>query len=390
MPPESNLQIFNPAATAGGEQSKFPLFRFFPVEIRRKIWEHSLQRHRYIHIRLQPRIDQPDFEERRLYYIVACGYQLLSKLFRVNRESRDSAVHFYRVHLPCEFSKTETLYETTKHGTLHLNPEYDILQVSPLWGVKNIVIDFLYHLKATHDPLHIGTRNLAMELNDLNGNDLHQIRASDIDPPVRSTLVELLTQLRDFYFVSKQTVGRQIFGFHSGVLSADLVFNRSFPILPMAPGIEYWNRDPRPIDKDLRRVLVGSTDPRLMIHRWQQVLWNFGVSLPRINYQFLLTSIPGNLRHQDITNHESAESWLQREEQMMRDPTYSTLPREHGVEDPEMVSKFAFGFWLFPLEAIGPYPEPGVPIKQGYRDERNRILDLTKYWPILALMSIPE
>jgi hypothetical protein len=180
--PESNLQIFNPAATVGNEQLEFPLFRFFPVEIRRKIWQHSLQRHRYIHIRLQPRIDQPDFEERRLYCIVACGYQLLSKLFRVNRESRDVAVHFYRVNLPCEFSKAETLHETTKHGTLHLNPEYDILQVSPLWGVKNIVIDFLYHLKATHDPLHIGTRNLAMELNDLNGNDLHQIRASDLDP----------------------------------------------------------------------------------------------------------------------------------------------------------------------------------------------------------------
>jgi 2EXR family len=363
---------------AGNEQLQFPLFSLLPIEIRLLIWEYSLQRRRYIHIQLQPRRDDPEI---RLYHIVICGYQLLSKLFRVNRESRGAALRYYRVHIPCNFTKTEGFTEALHPGTLHLDPEHDIIQVSPLWGVRDAMADFFFRLKTTYDPLRIGIRNLAMDGNDLRGSDLLHIQPSDLDPPVRSALVDLFTELREFYFVSKQTVGRLILGFHHGVFSTGMVFNRSFPILPMSPGIEYWDRDPRPIDEDLKRVLV-QPDPRGMIQSWQQVLREFSISPPKINYQFILTSAI----HEDITDRKSAEKRLWMEEQMISDPTYKNLPREHGFEDTKTVANPSFGFWVFPLEAIGPNPESNAPIPH----ESNRILDLTKYWPTIALMRVPE
>lgn len=71
-----------------------------------------MQRQRIIKLHLHSRMimdellrlrgdTRPQTREDERYGAVVEGYQTLSKLFRVSRESRDAALAFYRVHLPC-------------------------------------------------------------------------------------------------------------------------------------------------------------------------------------------------------------------------------------------------------------------------------------------------
>lgn len=95
------------------------------------------------------------------YYTILYRSDLLSKLLRVNRESREEALMFFRVHIPCRFSATRK--GRTAHGTLHINPEWDFLHISAEWPAKNTLISTLYHLKTMHDPRHVGLLNLAVD-----------------------------------------------------------------------------------------------------------------------------------------------------------------------------------------------------------------------------------
>jgi len=213
---------------------------------------------------------------------------------RVNSESREAALEFYRVHLPCWLTAGAIGEGTTRPGTLHFNPEYDFLHISPRSPVKDTLVDFLYHLRTTHDPHRVSLLNLAVETNDLNANDLYKLESSDLDPVVRTALVETLTQLHEVFFVATPRAGRQILGFQSGIPTSETILNRSFPIKAMAPTFERLHRDPRPIAQDLRQVFVGTGDPRHMLQLWRQLLKKWGVSPPRIEYRFYLAITPIN------------------------------------------------------------------------------------------------
>ncbi|KAK4696812.1 hypothetical protein P7C71_g1171, partial [Lecanoromycetidae sp. Uapishka_2] len=119
-----------------------------------------------------------------------------------------------------------------------------------------------------------------------------------------------------------------------------------------------------------------------------------------IEYRFLVAYDPTLARIQ-ISDRESAKQWLQQDEDLWN----GLAPKEEGWpdlkwpvgaehedwknEDLEKAVRPAFGFWLFPLEALGPLREEGVPKNKGFRSRGKVILDMTDYWPELALTSLP-
>ncbi|KAL9102614.1 MAG: hypothetical protein Q9163_002258 [Psora crenata] len=405
MSSQPHLQILNYVQATHNEESEFPLFTILPKELRSKIWRYTLQRQRMIHLRLNNRRGQTAIQagenpestrngER--YFTVVYGSQLLSKLLLVNRESREEALSFYRVHLPCRFAEGARV-----HGTVYLNPEWDFLHISAEWPAKNTLVDFLYHLKTSHDPRHIGLLNLAVDGNGLSANGLNRLQSSDLDFEARSAFVETLAQLREVSFISTPRVGRQILGGWSGLGTWETIFNRSFPILPTTPTFELLQRDPRPIAQDLKKV-IGLADLRGVLQLWLQLLRKWRISPSGIEHRFFLAFDP-TIAGDRISDRTSAKIWLQKEDDQWngRAPDDCFLQNKkvewpigaqhekYKNEDLEKAVRPAFGFWLFPVEALGLINEEGLLEEKGSRPTHGPFLNMTDHWPQLALSSLP-
>lgn len=349
------------------------------------------------------------------YYAAVDGYQLISKLMRVNGESRQAALDFYRVHHPCMFSMDAEV-ASWKPGIFYFNPEYDFLLLGEdwsLWPAKDTLINFLYHLKTVYDPLRIGLLNLAVGTNSLIGIDLSPTEASAVPSHILSSFIETITQLQEVFFYCTPRGGRQILGWLSGGITPDTILNRSFPIMARAPTFDRIRRDPRPVNEDLKQVFVGTYDQRRTIRLWHQSLKEWGITAPQIKYHFYLAFDPFGAARAitPISNRHSANEWLKREDNEWNgvrefdDAAVTTskttnhfkhiktpVGAEHENyknEDLEKAVKPAFGFWLFPVAALSPLKEEGVPQNEGYIPKLEALLDMTEYWPELALSSLP-
>lgn len=113
MSSQPHLQIFNSSQIIHYEESNFPFFHLLPKELRLKIWRHTLQRRRIIRLRLNNQRGQTanqagenlaSTSNGERYFTIVDRSHLLSKLLRVNRESRNEALMFHRVHLPRRFT----------------------------------------------------------------------------------------------------------------------------------------------------------------------------------------------------------------------------------------------------------------------------------------------
>jgi hypothetical protein len=410
MSSKSHLPIFNANRTIDNNELKFHLFPLLPKELRLKIWQHSLQRQRIIKVCLlaeklfhpeqtttqETESTTPDRKTERHRAFVN-GWQALSKLMRVNCEAREAALEFYRVHLPCRLSYKETAIENLPpNGILYFNPEYDFLHINPIPWSEDTVLDFFYHLKTTYDPKHVGLLNLAVSANDGMSVEILEREPSYVDPIIRTAFVETLTQLREVFFMSGQVVGRQydkpIFW---PTQPTEPFFNRSLPLRGLAPTFERLHRDPRPIGQDLRRMFLES-DPRRIIHFWKQLLRNFGVVASQTEYRYCFGLIQNG---QGIFDHQSAERWVQNEEDQWTAAHPAHPDPDQVVENKNFISwacdliwgekktgnleevvQPAIGFWLFPVEMLDV-----VDSKQGLHD----LVDISAHWPELALSSLP-
>jgi hypothetical protein len=222
---------------------------------------------------------------------------------------------------------------------------------------------------------------------------------SYIDPRLRAAFVEILTQLREVFFVSGQVVGRQ---YDKPVFwptqPTEPFFNRSLPVKGLVPTFERLHRDPRPIGQDLRRIFIES-DPRRIIHFWKQLLRNFGVVPSKTEYRYCFGISSG----QGIFDHQSAERWLQKENDQWTaahpdldsdqvvgekksfvswafDRVWKEKKTENKTGDPVEAVQPAIGFWMFPVEMLDI-----VDSKQGGHD----LVDILAHWPELALSSLP-
>ncbi|RAL17553.1 2EXR domain-containing protein [Aspergillus homomorphus CBS 101889] len=424
MSPQPQLQIYNYIAS-DTEELTFQPFPLLPTELRLKIWQYSLQRPRLIQIGLMPATDTdaPDEPPAKSYRVVVSSTSSLSKLLRVNCEAREAALRFYRVHIPCDFRAHDDHTPPKAGGAFHFNPEYDILQLHARYPVKATLLAFLDDVKNTYDRRGVGLLKLALNLNDLEAHDLGSLDSADVSLRARTAFVETLTQLREVFFMEVARFGRQVLGWYSGLDTPETFFNRSFPIMVTTTTFDRLPRDPRDIAEDLKRVFVGCMDPRVMFDFWGRLLLRWGVSPSHVQYRFLLSFEPTNGQ---VHDRVSAEKWLLKEDRIWKGEPHddrSTEERdEEAQEDPGPLGQFlrrwkhrwpvgakhekyrnedlenavrpAFGFWLFPLEALGvsldSYKEGGGFIQpEGWQWKAKQLLDLTGHWPELALLGLP-
>ena len=399
MAAQPQLQFFNPDTSTQDEISySFHLFLQLITELRWKIWRHAFQRQRIISVHLQAGEEQvingaPKWiwgdvhsTGQQPYGVFVGGYQLMNKFLRVSREARCEVLKFYRVHIPCrlttkpqDFGQAIELDET-KMDILYFNPEHDFLHITsmmaPLATTDIFFVDFLYHLKTVYDPCRIGLLNLVLDSNDLSRLSGHNHGSTPIPEP----FLETMQHLQEVFFLRKQAFGRLNISLLSGTSSTEIFFTRSFPIMPLTPNFERLGRDPRPISQDLRKLNID--DPRAAFSSWQSLLRVWGVPLPNCtSYKFLVAH---ELRNP--YDRATARKALEWEDESWRHPELGK-GRTYELEDLENVVKPAFGFWLFPVDAFGPFKQNGDPMPIGETNGRE-YKDLSRHYPELALSTL--
>jgi hypothetical protein len=345
-------------------RATFSLFPLLPKELRFKIWRHALERNRMIQLRIEARedilklrfptdkdkvpnadtlavikSDQPRFRA------LVCGHQVLSKLLRVSRESRDEALLFYRVHIPCTFA--DERWNEQGSGKLYFNPEFDFLQLRPSISIEDTLIDFVYHLRTKWDPHHIGLLNLAIDFNGLLTDEIDVLDPSNYGDQVRTAVGQVLEGLHEVFLVSTVKFGRQLLAWKSGIGYNEYLYNRSFPIHAYPPTFKRLRGDPRAIRDDLKKTVIGTSDNKEILRQWQQLLAKFRVSAPDTEYRFLLT-YDSLVDFGRVLDRRAADQWIQNENEHWK---IESDGRDNN-EDPEKLVRPAFGFWLFPLEAL--------------------------------------
>ncbi|KAI8630374.1 hypothetical protein F5Y19DRAFT_484244 [Xylariaceae sp. FL1651] len=416
---KQHLQIINPVINPVSKKPQtFPLFTLLPAEIRLDIWQLSLQRSRFITIELSPNNDyQNQFQKQQLlyktnnnmgkvmsdkhYHVTVNGSQLLSKLLRVSSEARQATLQFYRVHIPCRFE----FGDRQGYGTLFFNPEFDILHIHPGREIHDFV-DFLHDLRA-YDPLDIGLLNLALDHNGV--INLSGIKMSDLELASRVAFMDTLANLRQVYFLCLENAGRIYLGPRGGIpMVTGFEIHRSRPIMSAIPTFDRIAQDPRDgMTRDLSRVFVGTFDPRQLICRWHLLLDTWQIRHPHKgpDYRFLVANGWGGGRMakkaQKIFDRDSAAEWLRQEDERWaagQERHAAAILRRGGklpVESPEELERAprpAIGFWLFPIDALGPIPGPEAllnPHDNGFPWASKRVVDMRQYWPELCLASIP-
>ncbi|KAH8156565.1 hypothetical protein CIB48_g11682 [Xylaria polymorpha] len=409
---KQHLQIINPVYR---EAYSFPLFSLLPTELRLDIWQLSLQRSRLIGIELAHRNSQDELQDEELLYrtrndtrrvisgehysITANGSQLLSKLLRVSSEARQAALQFYRVHLPCHFE----FDGRQGHGTLLFNPEFDILHIQ-LRQDTHYFADFLHDLRA-YDPQDVGLLNLALDQDGV--ANLWGIDISSHGVASRAALSDIVANLQEVYFLCLENAGRLHYGPRGEIHTVTgFEIHRSRPMMSAIPTFDRLSQDPRDgMTRDLSRVFVGTFDPRIMICRWNMLVEKLQIrhSHRGPEHRFLVATGWGSARmaKKKISNRESAAEWLQREEErwirgQLRHA--SSILRRGGkfpvesAEDLERAPRPAVGFWLFPIEALGPVPGREALLDagdDGFQWESKRVVDMQQYWPELCLASMP-
>ncbi|CVK86453.1 uncharacterized protein FMAN_16047 [Fusarium mangiferae] len=402
--PQSHSEIFNRGANVAGPSS-FTLFPSLPAEIRVSIWTWALRHQRIIKIFLRSHagfcgnrtrngIHFPPLEPGRddpTYYPVVDGHRLLSKLLRVNTESREAVLSFHRVHIPCWFADREDNYGLWTSGTTYINPEYDFLHIQE---DTMATVEFVCDLKIKHDPRNVGIRNLALCSNQLGGrpSGLHAMRPADIESSKMRIFREIISGLDEVWLISIQESIRQLIGGENEWPAVrKTFFERSVPIHATPHSFERIGLDPRTVEDDLSHLHVRN--PKRLYDSWLQVLERIEVKPCEERYRLLLAFNP----RRTICNLRDAEDWLQWEgngwvakpgstwpSQEPQIERVASEPTESRDEDITKAVRPAFGFWLFPVDAFCDANKTGEP--QGYITT----FDVRKHRPELALLLLNE
>ncbi|KAF5008965.1 hypothetical protein FDECE_4786 [Fusarium decemcellulare] len=391
-PPTHHLRLLNPKPRATGIFHQFPRF---PADIRCMIWEQALTCERLIRVDLSSTIPNPRYvrslnpwrspsvDVTEEYIIVLSDRPTISKLFRVNSESRSSALRFYRVQLPCFYSRNLQLAK----GIFYFNPELDTLEVR---GPEHFVK--FAHDVWTCDPRHKGLLNMAIGLAD----GCLAFRLLSTYERNIPRLREAMSRLKHVMFMCREDIHRS-YSIDRWWLQ-EPQFHRCRPFMAAIPSFSRQT-DPRPIDAGLTRVFIGNSDPRYEIHRWVSLVAELGIKSD-VDYRFMV----GRGRYKTrITNRNKALEDFEQEEKGwekmsvpgQRWPLVPMWRRE------ETMPARAIGFWLFPIECLGPLPPVSMDhmLSDLIFDRKNhagvrtgtfeKLIDLSDYKPELCLTHLP-
>lgn len=411
MSTPSHLNIYSIPRLSTNDS--FTLFPLLPTELRLKIWRFSLQRQRLISALLEVNLvyGYTGTSWHGMGYRVCVeGCQVHSKLLRVSAEARRAAIDFYRVRVPCIFTKDldsviELGYErrsAEKRGAVYINPEYDVLRISSqLSGWATVAVEFLHDIKTVYDPRRVGLRNLAVNSVELSLLTESLEQENNI-PTTREKFLATFRQLDEVFFVADS--GRIM---ASWVTLHPAMFNRSCPVMSKTPTFDRLERDPRDIYPDLRRVFTDC-DARGMFKTWMD-LPGWGASPPsNIKYRILIVNRTP-VHH--IYDRKTAIAWLEKEDEFWQHPSSGScdVMRDRDIqyagidwssgdtatykriavsgwpypigESPQEVQP-VIGFWLFPIEALDEFP------CNRDRSTESFLKNLSKYWPELAVADI--
>ncbi|KAF5012497.1 hypothetical protein FDECE_1450 [Fusarium decemcellulare] len=334
----------------------FPQFPRLPREIRLMIWELSLHRKRILHVDLTfLRLLTEPWK----WAPILSQQNAISKLFRVNSESRYAALRFYRVHLPCEY---QCRGRVEKNGTFYFNPELDIIEVT---GWKKFA-EFAHSLWV-NDPRHVGLINLMLTRYD----DFEGIIPEQTNMPLLRQTVSRLKHI--------------IFGCIFLALAGEPlehVWPRHYDIIPDFDRSTYDFRSMqahlRDIDlcRDLRSVQYLEWD----IDHWLAILalWQVQYHDHEVDYRLMFSHLgkhdePGTGDRSDRSRWVDFAEWVNWE-QIEQSNTYQQLrPR------------LALGFWLIPMEACAASLSK-IRRKYGLRACADRSIDLAE----LYLFHLPR
>ncbi|KAI3319854.1 hypothetical protein HD806DRAFT_525170 [Xylariaceae sp. AK1471] len=387
------------------EKRDFPQFSLLPWELRDQVWKSALQRRRLIRVTLKQRQpdDITDQESRDTRYggssLFINGFQLLSKLLRVNSEARNAALAFYRVRLPCVLMRPGLKDSHTRVGVLLFNPEHDVLWFEHMDHPTHLT-DFVSTI-LMYDSRRIGLCNMAFSLCNIRGT----LEADDPDKYKCPTFIETISNIREFYLITetnsyyldsaKERYNDQ--ASHNVPAPAVQPFHHRTPIaqklsplMSSIPTFDLLHRDPRPIAQDLSRLFLGFDDIPQEISDWKLLLREWGVDPSHVESRVLFM-------YRDLnpcfpvegSSHEDLD--LQRFDMSTTNPllyksSSSLVPDIHlTVEGQEMEREdsLAFGFWLFPLDAFSETTKLRHPTQSVH------VWDLSSYWPELGLVHLP-
>lgn len=404
MPSESQerYQIFNVNQEQGnhaaGHQS-FALFSQLPEDLRLQIWRTSLQHERMIQICIHPilgagvdsggisHIPQPR------YRAAVRGHRVLSKLFRVSHEARGAALAFFRVQIPCTFTRTApkqalaTVSATPGHNILPFNPEHNVLQLSAsFWSGDSNVKDFLLDLKAL-DTRGVGLRKLAIDVDDwpLRKEEANKSSSPSLARAESRTadLRALFAGLNEVLFTTTVSLGRILVPARPRRDDSQrevLFLNRAMPVCAHTPTFTRVPRDPRPVATvDLRRVYTADgLGPRARALAMRALLVQLGAQpgdMCAIRMGWLLAFKPTK----EVQSLETAEEFVGAEgarwagegpvlgpsladdlERLSNRYLYKDsheadqrhVERDILAEDLKGAGDVIFGYWLFPLDYV--------------------------------------
>ena len=412
---DQHLEIINPSYCIGND-GVFPQFQKLPPELRLAVWKLSAKRHRLLEIEVPHLPDSEDSEgspascvdssssdetsSGSRYTIAVRGSQLYSKLFRVNRESRQAALEFYRVQLPCLLQTyPKDRWQSPVQMILYFNPEYDFVRPFQDHTNTRLLVDFIHSLKA-HDPQHVGLVNMALDYNDVNGllsladtGDVHE----------QTILADTLSHLREVIWMLDSHAGRGILGplqGYQGILDMDGVgvrFNHSMPVRPMTLAFDLLEQDPRAIGSELEFVATDAGRPRQIPIMWQELMDKCKIQKDKQPRARILFAYEVLSSEQHIVDGKTAKQFLRNEEDNwlgVQRKWYQTVIKHAGkvpVEGPQELShatRPAIGFWLFPAEAFGGVDGGVGGVDGGVGGDvsgTRRVFDLRGHWPQLAL-----
>jgi hypothetical protein len=293
------------------------------------------------------------------YTITVQGLQFHDNLLCVNREARKVALRFYRVQLPCYLETTVGFSRSKIVSTFYFNPEHDILHVRARCPLDCTLVAFLHDLRA-HDSKDVGVLSLAL------GSELVTDLGYFEPLPgglARNSFVQSLSRLQRIIWVASSPVGRRIMSTFSNLPTVGFRFIHSMPISSVKSSFDVLVADPRPIQSELQYVATAPPDPREHSLVWGEILrrWGLVQSLPA--QQQVLFAYQPSLYEPPPTIHdaETAQDFLSTEENIWirsQEQRSSLVLKKVGrmpIEGPEELAKAvrpAFGFWLFPMEAL--------------------------------------
>ncbi|KAI0486644.1 hypothetical protein F4859DRAFT_308683 [Xylaria cf. heliscus] len=379
------------------EECSFPQFALLPWELRNQIWRSALQQRRLIRVSLKE--TQPDDiteqEAKDVKYgrtsLFVSGFQLLSKLLRVNSEARNAALEFYRVCLPCVLLRPGLESQPSHVGIFPFNPEHDVLWFEETHHLP----DFLSAIVA-YDSRRVGLCNIAISLTNIRS----KLEADDANKYQCPEFIKTINNIQEFYLITETNsyyleslkdryndhVAHHISGEGTPITQTFCPLMSSFPAFDILP------RDPRPIERDLVRLFLGSNHMTQEISDWKLLLkddWGLDPSQVECRVLFIYRDFNPCLPANDSSYDEADQQRLRiaGASRVLHQVSSSLAPAIHlsveGQEAQDSRDSVAFGFWMFPSEAFTQKTRTGHP------QQAMDIWNLSDYWPELGLIHLP-